>query len=581
MTSPADSQHKQPPFYLGLCMAGAISAGAYTAGVVDYLIEALDRWEQARQTGDPKVPTHRVLIDLMTGASAGGMTAAITSAALFDQTDPVNSMHGGYRDFAGNNKLYEAWVRLTADEMLPELLKTTDIATHGAASVLNSDFIDTIAREMLQVVTPTQRNYVSPDLEICLSLSSLTGIPAVIKFGNAQPAQHHRPGQAVDGEYITYNHRDYGHFVFNSTYHNDGRIPVSFQNPDDEGLPILRDCAMATGAFPLGLRWRAVRRMGKYLNDSRLINSNVDRPLHGIRSDKVFATVNVDGGMLNNEPFEIAQKLFSADFRNRNLQRGETTGASILMIEPFPSVEDSVQITPAPEIRLRTIIGEIYSTMRTQLLFKSSDLEDGTDGRVFSRFLMAPARTFPGRGKVIGSKAIACGSLDGFGGFLTKDFRAHDFQLGRRNCQQFLRRHFVMPCPTINPIIGAGYAHPAALAAYKEEIITKDANGQPVSTWVLPIVPDIELEMMAGKPDDEEKPDFPVYNEITMRNLIFRNDSAIKERINRVLEDNEVVDFHRLFIRILVEWLDNKASNDLLELIIADLKNHHLIRHAA
>jgi len=27
--------------YLGLCLAGAVSAGAYTAGVTDYLIEAL------------------------------------------------------------------------------------------------------------------------------------------------------------------------------------------------------------------------------------------------------------------------------------------------------------------------------------------------------------------------------------------------------------------------------------------------------------------------------------------------------------------------------------------------------------
>ena len=33
---------------LGVCMAGAVSAGAYTAGVVDYLIETLERWEQSK-----------------------------------------------------------------------------------------------------------------------------------------------------------------------------------------------------------------------------------------------------------------------------------------------------------------------------------------------------------------------------------------------------------------------------------------------------------------------------------------------------------------------------------------------------
>ncbi len=30
------------PFYIGLNMTGAVSAGAYTAGVVDFLIDALD-----------------------------------------------------------------------------------------------------------------------------------------------------------------------------------------------------------------------------------------------------------------------------------------------------------------------------------------------------------------------------------------------------------------------------------------------------------------------------------------------------------------------------------------------------------
>ena len=45
---------------------------------------------------------------------------------------------------------------------------------------------------------------------------------------------------------------------------------------------------------------------------------------------------------------------------------------------------------------------------------------------------------------------IACGLLGGFGGFLDEKFRAHDFQLGRRNCQAFLRRTFGLPVQ--NPI---------------------------------------------------------------------------------------------------------------------------------
>ena len=46
-------------FEIGLVMAGAVSAGAYTAGVVDFLIEALDTWDQARTAQTKGTPTSR------------------------------------------------------------------------------------------------------------------------------------------------------------------------------------------------------------------------------------------------------------------------------------------------------------------------------------------------------------------------------------------------------------------------------------------------------------------------------------------------------------------------------------------
>jgi hypothetical protein len=65
-------------FQIALAMSGAISAGAYTAGVFDFLIQALDEWENARtgkyleQGDDPgTIPNHFVGIKAMSGASAG------------------------------------------------------------------------------------------------------------------------------------------------------------------------------------------------------------------------------------------------------------------------------------------------------------------------------------------------------------------------------------------------------------------------------------------------------------------------------------------------------------------------------
>jgi len=55
-------------FQIGLAMSGAVSAGAYTAGVFDFLIQALDEWEKARKGPDAgKIPNHRVGLKVMSG----------------------------------------------------------------------------------------------------------------------------------------------------------------------------------------------------------------------------------------------------------------------------------------------------------------------------------------------------------------------------------------------------------------------------------------------------------------------------------------------------------------------------------
>jgi predicted acylesterase/phospholipase RssA len=72
-------------FQIALAMSGAISAGAYTAGVFDFLIQALDEWENARNGPDTStVPNHFVGIKAMSGASAGSIAAAIGAVALAD-----------------------------------------------------------------------------------------------------------------------------------------------------------------------------------------------------------------------------------------------------------------------------------------------------------------------------------------------------------------------------------------------------------------------------------------------------------------------------------------------------------------
>jgi hypothetical protein len=52
-------------FEIGLVMAGAISAAAYTAGVIDFLLQALDAWYGAKEA-DEDVPPHEAKTKVMT-----------------------------------------------------------------------------------------------------------------------------------------------------------------------------------------------------------------------------------------------------------------------------------------------------------------------------------------------------------------------------------------------------------------------------------------------------------------------------------------------------------------------------------
>jgi predicted acylesterase/phospholipase RssA len=114
-------------FKLGINMAGAISAGAYTAGVLDFLTEALDAWHAAKARGEV-VPEHDVTIEVFTGASAGGMCAAISAILL--QQDFEHIQDAGKS--GTNNRLFESWVNKID---IQELLKTRDLAKNSSVTL--------------------------------------------------------------------------------------------------------------------------------------------------------------------------------------------------------------------------------------------------------------------------------------------------------------------------------------------------------------------------------------------------------------------------------------------------------------
>src|SRR5215510_12738725 len=92
------AQPAGPTFVIGLALAGAISAGAYTAGVLDFLIEALEEWEAAKKRGDA-VPKHQVVISVVSGTSAGGICAPLLAAALAHADPPTRNSQDGVKAY--------------------------------------------------------------------------------------------------------------------------------------------------------------------------------------------------------------------------------------------------------------------------------------------------------------------------------------------------------------------------------------------------------------------------------------------------------------------------------------------------
>ena len=161
-------------FHLGINMAGAVSAGAYTAGVLDFLTEALEQWYAAKSAENPRVPMHDVCIDVFSGASAGGMCAAIASVMLQGQFEHIRNP-GDPAVQGTNNRFYESWVNKIDIE---RLLGDRDLGEDKPViSLLDSTIIDEIAAYALTPGAATKRLYVSDSLTLFLTLTNVRGTP--------------------------------------------------------------------------------------------------------------------------------------------------------------------------------------------------------------------------------------------------------------------------------------------------------------------------------------------------------------------------------------------------------------------
>ncbi len=456
-------------FEIGLVLAGAVSAGAYTAGVLDFLFEALDTWHaakladvQAGRTGEAAtVPHHDVLIRIVAGASAGGMNGAIMAASLGSLYPHVRASTDAAT--VAGNPFYAAWVR---DIDITTLLGTQDLKT-GFHSVLDCSVLEQIVRariefqgQPLPAEQKATRGWIANPLPILLTVGNLRGVPYDVRF---------RAGDPQFG-YAMMRHRDHVGFAVpnlgTAAYQRPAPDLVELTEPRRYAgaWQALGQAALATGAFPAFLAARPLNRHGAdYAWRGALYSSATTTapifapptwPDNAVPGQ--YDYLCVDGGTMDNEPFELARTAL-AGVAGENPPQGIAANRAVLLIDPF--VEPA---PPGPETdgSLFDIPLALVNAYKNDARCVPQDFDLILNEDIYSRYLIAPSRS-----PVDGKAALASGGLGGFFGFFSEAYRRHDFLLGRRNCQRFLQTCFTLPAG--NPVF-AGRWSTQALNQYRD-----------------------------------------------------------------------------------------------------------------
>lgn len=431
-------------FELALVLGGTVSAGAYTAGAVDFLIEALDSWTRLRDQGDPAAPAHKLLLKFITGTSGGGVNAAIAARALaYDFPHVVRSTPHPER--GTGNPFYDVWVnRLT----LNGFLGTSDIDRGKVVSILDGKPIDEGAAFIADFTSGnfTARSYIADPLRVILTLTNLCGVPYKTPFGDGltesfvDHADYIRAAVVYPGRSLANPRPD--EFVVGF---DNARLPQAID------WMTFSEFARGTAAFPLGFPPRSlVRPMEHYRYRVAVLPGDGDQPTRVIGRQPDWAEfipsgstelpsdyhfLAVDGGATDNEPIELARTSL-AGILGRNPRDPKKANRGVMLIDPFAGKAGLGPTGPAP---LVSIVGAIGSTFIEQARYDSRDLLLASDPNVFSRYMITPRRD----GKV-GGDAIAAAGLGAFIGFACSAFMRHDYLLGRVNCQAYLRSELAL-----------------------------------------------------------------------------------------------------------------------------------------
>lgn len=464
-------------YYIGLSMAGTVSAGTYTAGCLVEMNNWLVKWRNAVQQNKPvelaaltdtanykkgdkitllpeEIPKHEVKIKTLTGSSGGGVSGALYMIGL--ATGQVEKY------------LNEKWQSFSIEKMLD--LSDLPNENVNVFSILNVLPIEDIVKELKVIKWDSEErlkniDYIADVLELYQTLSSYEPIPYKMV--------HYKNQQKNFGIFKT--HFDYIRFGLmksSATENKDSTLPyrhqlkikANSQLKDNEVWQKLLESTPATGAFPFGFKPRLVKRTRKeYEGKLFYLDTSIERKNrdfskvspHWTKEQSPGEEIYMeyfDGGTFNREPHDLARASLIRFLQNENLLKedelpndGVDTFASVILVDPFPAEEEPVapgkQVSTSPVLLQQP--GLLINALMNQGRFHPEWIDKATDEQYYSRYLISPKRE-PVKNSN-NEYTLAGEPFAAFGGFLHEKYRQHDYMLGRYNTFKFLWDSYTVP----------------------------------------------------------------------------------------------------------------------------------------
>jgi hypothetical protein len=174
---------------------------------------------------------------------------------------------------------------------------------------------------------------------------------------------------------------------------------------------------------------------------------------------------------------------------------------------------------------------------------------------------------------------LAGASVGGFGNFLAHEFRAHDFQLGRRNCQQFLRDVFGLPEDELdrNPFFETGWTKEArshyrfvkGVDGLRRPPGSVPAAGDKV---YLPIIP-----LWGTAARDVPQMEWPRYDPGRLDTLRGQVESRTHAVVRRLIDRDVPGRLQRLALRGSLGFLKRRLADKIVRSVAKDLSDRGLL----